>query len=456
VFDRTVRNDHLSALRSLASLQPKYTLEAAVRAIEMLGGEESARFLDAMRMRTLVARRLAGIESPGRALQECLALLDPAIRKVGHMHEVLDANLARLDQIAIEAGLEIFGGKGISAHATYRDKSVRDFNDIDIFVRDRRDAVVLSGVLRTRFGYRYQKYELPWFKLDPTDDLVYGQIALVAPQEDPDLLNIDIHFGDYSVRHSSRLSITPTFPRGGPGLKMVAPEENLACIVNNAAGDYFITAKDTNDLLMALSRPAFDVDRFVSQLRRAHLDGFFGFIVETLQAGTVLTAEQDHRLRTIPRGRTLEIRPQDHHPSWNRRYLGTTLHTFSARRRDGLLPAARIAADAFAYYRKRLALSLRPPASGPAKPIVYNAWTCIRLVPLEIATGLIGESATTAATAVPLPEKHSSVSGDPEFERLDTPAGSYIRMAGEPFLATVDYQLDPQLIRHVARSTAGA
>ncbi len=424
-------------------------------AVEALGATEASRFLDSLRMRTLVTRRLASVANPSRTVAECLAALSSTVARLDRMHGALEANLERLDQTARKLGIPIFGGKGISAHTTYADRSVRDFNDLDVFVRDHADAVALSKVLREEFGYRYQVFELPWFKLDPSDSMVYGQIALVAPEDDGDLLNTDIHFGDYSVRHCGRLHITGIFHAAQPGFHIVPLEENLACIVNNAAGDYFVTAKDTNDLLMALSLPAFDPRRLAGLLRRSHLDGFFGAIVAMLRGSSVLTEEQQRRLRALPTSRTLEPPPRPDTPSWNRRCLGTVVHAFATRRGDGLLGAAKVALNAFDYYRKPLKLTVAPdPAGPPDKLIGFNPWTCIRLVPIDLALGLLDTPPSVEHANAPAAT--SSVDGDPDFERLDVPAGTYFRIGDEFFVATVDYRLTRDLVGHAAGAAVEA
>ncbi|MFF1299318.1 MULTISPECIES: nucleotidyltransferase family protein [unclassified Streptomyces] len=295
-------------------------------AIEALGAAESSRILDLLRARVLATRRLAPFASGNAEVRACLDELSPRVEKLRHMHAVLDANLERLDLIARKAGIELFAGKGVGARDMYDDPSVRDFNDIDIFVRSRADATQLSQALRNDHGYRYQHEELPWFKLDPVDGLLYGQIALVAPDEAPEYLNVDIHFGDYSVRHCSRLSITGTFPSEGPGLHRMAPEENLACIVNNAAGDYLVTAKDTNDLLAAVGMPGFDVARFAAQIRQAKLEPFLRSTTGTLHASSVPTAEEERALDALPGARAWEPAPKPDGSDWRRRCVGTTLH----------------------------------------------------------------------------------------------------------------------------------
>ncbi|RGD62203.1 hypothetical protein DR950_34610 [Kitasatospora xanthocidica] len=446
--------DDLAALRSLSSLQPLYGIERSLTAIASMGALEAARFLETLRMRTLVMSRLAPYEDrPG--VRGCMAAMRPKTDSLKRMHKVLDANLEMLERIARDAGLEFFAIKGLGARATYRDPGVRDFSDLDVFVRTRSDASVLVRALRTEHGYQYLKAELPWIKYDPSENLVYGQFPLVAPDGAEDLLNVDIHFGDYSVRHSSRIGLTPRLPAGEPGIHVLAPEENLACVVNNAAGDYFVTAKDTNDLLMALSLPEFDVPRFAARLRQAGLEGFLGFIVAGLRAGTALTAAQEERLRALPAVRTLEPVPNPREPHWERRCLGTTVHAFGeGRRRGGLVGAVRLAADAYGYYRNRLSLSVAGPADGgSAEPFALNPWTCVRLVPVDIAEDLLAGRPDRPNPATPGPAK--ALRADRGIQRLDTPYGQYVRIEDETFLATVDYRLPGELIAGARAVAAG-
>ncbi|MFJ6384869.1 nucleotidyltransferase family protein [Kitasatospora sp. NPDC092039] len=446
--------DDLAALRSLSSLQPLYSTERSLAAIATIGAQEAARFLETLRMRTLVMSRLAPYEDrPG--VRGCMAAMRPKADSLKRMHKVLDANLEMLERIARDSGLQFFAIKGLGARATYTDPGVRDFSDLDIFVRTRAEASVLVRALRLEHGYQYLKAELPWIKYDPTENLVYGQFPLVAPDGADDLLNVDIHFGDYSVRHSSRLGLTPQLPAQEPGIRVLAPEENLACVVNNAAGDYFVTAKDTNDLLMALSLPEFDVPRFAARLRQSGLEGFLGFIVAELRAGTALTAAQEERLRTLPSVRTLEPAPDPRAPHWERRCLGTTVHAFGeGRRRGGLVTAAKLAADAYDYYRGRLSLSVvRATGGKTVRPFALNPWTCVRLVPVDIAEGLLDGEPAVPNPATPARPK--ALSADRGIQRLDTPYGHYVRIEDETFLATVDYRLPGELIAGARAAAAG-
>jgi hypothetical protein len=177
--------------------------------------------------------------------------------------------------------------------------------------------------------------------------------------------------------------------------------------------------------------------------------------VATLRASTVLTPEQSRRLLALPSVRTLEPSPKPDGASWNLRCIGTTLHAFSARRQDGIVPAVKVAANAFSYYRKRLSLSVADRgARAPEQPIELNSWTCVRLIPMDLAVALLPQADRTPATE--LPERRSLVAGDSQFERIDTPAGVYFRIEDEYFVGTVEYDVDPALIRRVAAVAAAS
>ncbi|MEU9047986.1 MULTISPECIES: hypothetical protein [unclassified Kitasatospora] len=450
----SMKQDQLLALRSLSSLQPRLSLEESVTVIDAVGGVAAAAFLELLRMRSLVMRRLAPFESTHPEVRACMAAMRPKADSIRHMHAVLDENLARLDRIGREAGIELFGGKGLGARASYADKSVRDFSDLDIFVRTRADATRLVQALRDGFGYVYLDRELPWFKFDPQDGLLYGQFPLVAPEGGTDLLNVDIHFGDYSVRHASRLGLTPTLPAYGPGLHTVPVEENLACVVNNAAGDFFVTGKDTNDLLMALSQPELDVERLTLRLKQAGLEAFFGSICAELKASSALTGEQEDRLSRLPAVESWEPAPQPDRPDWEQRCLATVVHTFNAYEERGKLTALSIAMNAYDYYRTPLALALADDRSTVTAPIELNPWTCVRLVPVEFAQRLLDGTAPAAETEVAAAEQRHVIADDPDVERVDLPTGTFVRIADEVFVATVSYELSPSVIARTAREQA--
>ncbi|MGE7391099.1 nucleotidyltransferase family protein [Streptomyces sp. NPDC004126] len=437
--------DDLIALMSLAVLQPRFSVERSIAAVEAVGGEEAARILGNHRTRSIVMPRLAPYAESSPAVAACMEAIRPRATRIREMHGLIEENLKRLDDIAREHGIELFAIKGLGARVTYPDPGIRDFGDLDLFVRRRADAYFLSQLLRREYGHVYNPNELPWFKYDPAAGLLYGQINLLAPEGGSEL-NIDLHFGDYSVRHCARIGLADVLPRHEPGLEVIAPEENLACCVNNAAGDYFVTAKDVNDLLMALALPAFDVSRFEARLRHSGLGEYFGFIVARLREVCVLTPAQEARLRSLPSARTLEPTPELDGPHWTRRCLGTTVHAYRVNRREGRVRALRIAADAYGYYRDRLKLEVVPAAPGQEPPALeLNPWTCVRLVPAVIAHELAADRTSGPGQPAAL-FRRTQLLGDPGVVRHDGPAGTVVRVDGEYFVPTVDYRLPRDLV----------
>lgn len=449
--------DDVRALRSLASIQPACGSAASIAAIESVGPERAAMFLRMLSMVTLVTRRLGDLEGSSADVRECLRIMRPWRERRQRMHAVLGEHLARLDETAKREGIEVFGGKGLGVRVAYPDPSIRDFSDLDVFVRDHADAIKLLRVVRDTWGYVYVAGELPWFKYDDAANRLYGQIALETPNDNPELLDIDIHFGDYSVRHSSRLGLA--LPRQSPGFHLVPPEENFACVVNNAAGDFFITAKDTNDLLMMLSVPGFDVGCLAARLKEAGLMDFFSFMRDELLASNALTDSQQARLSEFPlAGQVCEPAPQEDKINWGDRCLATVIHAFTAHEWRGRAEAIKIALGAYDYYRAPLKLSVGDEdADGLAEPIRLNPWTCVRLVPLDIAGRLMADSAGPRERPPDTRNGRAErrlVAVDPDIELIDTRTGAYARLADEYFVATVHYDLSPEAIGEAQRAAA--
>lgn len=447
---RSRRSADLLALISVASVQPRFSVARAVAAVEAMGGPEAGRVLANQRARGVVLSRLEPFADSSAAVRECCEILRPGGQRMRDMQAALPENLRRLEWLAATCGIEVFTFKGMGARQMYADPAIRDFGDLDLFVRSRADATRLSRRLRHEFGYSYHPHELPWLKYDAGAQLVYGQICLLAPDGGSGL-HVDLHFGDYSVRHCGRLGLADALPRRPAGVHVMAPEENLACMVNNSAGDYYITAKDLNDLLMALSLPSFDIARFAAPLRRSNLTGFLGFLVTRLRRVAVLTPQQEAGLRAMPVTRTLEPVPELDGPHWRQRCLGTTMHAFGIGRSRGLRSALRIAANAYRYYRRplRLAVAAGSPGANP-EVLDLNPWTCVRLVPLDLAQSLAAEHPVEPALAAGAEAlrgvRTAAYPADPGIERSDTRAGSFVHVDGETFVATVSYRLPAELV----------
>ncbi|MFJ8626441.1 nucleotidyltransferase family protein [Kitasatospora sp. NPDC093550] len=435
----------LPELLSLCSIQPRFTIEQSIQALQAFGADEAADVLGRQRCRSIVVARLEPFRVH-RTVARCLDLLEPRAARIRHMHAVLDANLDRIDTLARELGLPVLAFKGLAARRGYADPAQRDFGDLDLYVHSRAEAGRLAAALRKGYGYRLNPDELPWLKYDRAAHLVYGQINLLAPNGADDLLNVDVHFGDYSVRHCARLGLdrAPGLATG-PGLSVMPAEENLAGGVNNAAGDHFVTIKDTNDLLSALDRDDFDWGRFRTLVEDAGLTQFLGHIVDKLRLSSLLTPRQTEALRRLPRARGLEPRPRLDRPDWHRRYLATTVHAFRVTRAQGTVPALRTAAGAYAYYSKRLRLSLDRVDRAPDLLERFDTSTCVRLVPVDLADAL-AEGSSTAAHPAATVVRRAHLVDDPGLVRADTAVGSCLVVDGEPFVATVSYRLAPGLV----------
>src|SRR6266851_7232209 len=121
--------EQLCALVSLGCVQPKFSVERSVAAIEAIGGAEAAPIIGRQRTRSIVMPRLAPFEASCPAVRECAAALRPRAVRKNAMHTDLPGNLERLSRLAAGLGIELLAFKGLGARATYPDPGLRDFND---------------------------------------------------------------------------------------------------------------------------------------------------------------------------------------------------------------------------------------------------------------------------------------------------------------------------------------
>lgn len=435
----------LAELLSLCSIQPRFTTEQAISAIQSMGPVEASDILGRQRCRSIVVARLTPFVAHG-AVRRCLELLEPRAARIRHMHGALDENLDRISGLAQKADVRVLAFKGLGARGMYAEPARRDFGDLDLFVKDRAQATVLARAIRQELEYTINPDELPWLKYDSEARLVYGQINLLAPSDRPDFINIDIHFGDYSVRHSSRLRLDAhvTFPES-PGLSTMAFEENLASGVNNAAGDHFVTMKDVNDILSALALEHFDWGRFQAVVEQACLGRFFGFMLAKLRLTSNPDAHQEELLGTLSRQGGLERAPRLDRPDWGRRCWATTAHAFMSHRSRGLLGAIGIAYDAYGYYREPLRLTAQPGRETNEILERFDMSTCVRLVPVELGRALPGADGAGLGP-VPMACHRRSLAADPGIVRTDAETGTFLEIDGERFVATVSYRVPTAML----------
>jgi hypothetical protein len=441
---------------SLASVQPRWSTAVAIDAIHALGAEIASDALGRSRCRSIILPRLRE-HTDLPVVAATIGAIAARAAKIREMHRVLPANMTTVSNVARSVGLPIWSIKGLAARSMYPDPSQRDFGDLDLFVADRQAASAFARVFQRDLGYRINNEELPWLKYDDKEPLLYGQINLLAP-EDTELLNVDFHFGDYSVRYNARLGLQgwPSHSREWtgrePGLHELDRTLNLACVVNNAAGDHFVTGKDINDFLMAASSPDVNWDLFKQIVQRASLGGFVQHIVRKAQAVSTMTdAQQDVFDRLSIRQRRAP-RPPAAAPSWRKRTIGTVLHAYDVGRPAGRRTALRMAAGAYRYYRRPLRLRAVDRLSGSAE-VPLNSWTCVRLVPLPLAEELAGQGGAadparvTAGTRVP---------SDPAVVWIASNRGTYVVIDDDLFVATVHYEVPRPLIHEESVSAARA
>lgn len=422
---------------SAGSVSPRYPLADSVAAIEQLGGERAAALLRRHKVRVLAAERLAG-HAGSAAVRDCLARLQPDLDKLARSRAQLPLTLEMVRSAGVEVGVPVGVIKGVAAREWYDEVTHRDFGDLDLHVRSWSDARRLAERLRSRDGLVLDRRELPWLKRDATSGELYGQILLTDPATGH--LGVDIHFGAYSVRHCTHLPIAVP-PE--PGVHLLTGGDNVAAVINNAAGDHFASMKDVNDLITAARRSPAEFSAGVASARRAELAGFLAILVR-LVAATSAVPDLRPVLEPLLAGAPAEPVPPLPGPSWTRRWTAVGLHAFRVGRRTSVLRGLRLGAGAVGYYRKRLSLAIVPAGPpGPPAPLRLSEDSCVRLVPLELleerddAGDLSGAAGPTGAPRWI----------DDELAAVPTAAGDVVRVGRDIYVPTVFYQVPRELVR---------
>lgn len=334
--------------------------------------------------------------------------------------------------------------KGMSARGWYDRPDLRELNDVDLLVATCDDAFRLTSYLLGA-GYEYAPTELPWIKR-AIDGPLYGQINLRSRTRD--LPTMDIHFGGYSVRHCALLADAAT---GRSGVELCGRTDNLPFLLANAGGDYLVTAKDLNDVVLCIRDRTVDWDIVIERIRGVELDGFFGWMLRRIRAICRFDAEDDRLLSQLVQACGREpVVPKDGGRPW-RRWLGTTVHAYRHGRRTGWSRAARTATSAARYYRASLRLALTERPGGDLPPL--NPWTCVRLVPVEAAVRLLGTGRVAAPreTLVARWSQRSLAGGEGALEILETPVGDLVASMDTVFVPTVYYRLSRGLVQGLAQ-----
>lgn len=435
-----------SLVKRLSALYPAgddAELAAAVATFddEQLGSsvaKEKAATLAMRRLATIAPERLEGL----RAVPELATRL---ARVESGRHQV-PALCATLDDAARRLGIPIWTIKGMSAREWYPDPDLRDIGgDVDVMVPTVDDAVALTVLLRSSQGYDYSRQELPWLKATADGD-IYGQVML----SHPDILvpKVDIHFGGYSVRHCGRIPLSGQAP--APGLHPFDPSGTLPHVLANSAGDYFVLAKDLNDVAAALGDERIDWDAVLSTLDGVALTGHLGNILGEVIAFQTLDESLLAKARRL-RARCPVERPgpaavdywgESH---WRRRWIGTSLHAFELGRRRSLKEGVRLGVSAARYYRTRFAVAVDKDAK-PFNLRRLTSWECVRLVPADLALELVGP-------AQPPSGKEAHGAHEPLGKKIDivrTSSGDLVCTPDTVFVPTLDYHLSENLVRSVA------
>jgi Uncharacterised nucleotidyltransferase len=442
-------DDSLAAVLSLGALAPLQGADEAARAVTKIGTRAAAALL---RRHKVVLATMARLdvgdvpEASAAALRtELQAVHEPLVWKLAVLPEVV----GRLATIVSELGIRAAGMKGLASRQWYDDPSLRDFGDLDVWVDHERDAWALTERLRGD-GYFYDPKELPWFKRDVATGSLYGQMRL-RDESGPAAIVIDVHFGAYSVRHCDLLSVRPL---EADGWSLLGVEDNFLCAVGNQAGDHFITLKDVNDLLLLLRNPAVDWLHVLSVLRTTGLYSFFNAQLKCVQQLQQLDGETAETVAKLAGPAWSEPRPPLGDEDWWTRWAATTMHAARSPRLN-LLDRARATATGVVYYGRPL--HLRAGHSWRQTRLRLNNWTCVRLVPLDLAMKVTdvglpsSDSDSSPQNGCPLGRAAANRSGEAvapfsALHRHPTHAGDVVAAAGEVFVPTVWYRLDPAVV----------
>ena len=431
-----VTADPLVVLLSVGSVSPRYSVDESVRAVEELGAERAADLLRRHKVRVLAAERLRQ-RPDSAAVRACLEQLQPDLDKLARSRDQLPVTLGVVRSAAEELGIAVVVFKGVKAREWYADVTWRDFGDLDLHVRSWSDARRLAERLRTRDGFVLDTRELPWLKRDAGSGALYGQILLTDPATGH--LGVDIHFGAYSVRHCTHL---PIGVPAEPGVHLATDADNVAAVVNNAAGDHFASMKDVNDLITAARRSPEGFRRGAALARQAELGAFLAILVR-LVAATSAVGELKALFAPLLDGAPAEPVPPLPGPSWTRRWTAVALHAFRVGRRTSALDGVRLAAGAARYYRRRLSLAIVAD-TGPPEPLRLDEHTCVRLVPLDLlaARDDAGDLSGAPPGAAGPPRRL-----DDGLEVVSTPYGEVVLLGREVFVPTVFYRVPRDLVR---------
>ena len=437
---------------SLGLLYPIATLPEMVAAAGAAGPEVAAELLYRNKVISIAGatlKRAVRTATPDDRpiLTETAELVAQRAARMAARWQSSDEVFGKVMRFAEAEGISWRTMKGFSFRPLYRDLGQRDVRDLDVWVATMDAAWPLARRLRGA-GYGYPEWELPWFKKDVSTGEFYGQIKLSSPARDR--LSVDIHAGPYSVRHCAVMSLGRTGP--GENGTPISFDDDVCVAVANAAGDCFITGKLLNDLVLAASIEI-DTEYVQESLDRAGLLPFLATCLHRVRELCRLTDEQSERIGLLTPAVQAEPAPAVFGADQDQRCVVTVAHTQTIAGR--LFPAedphvtAIVAGARQAYEAERpLYLTDDDDASAAAGLPALNNWTCVRLVPRDLAMTLL--SGPPPGPASDGGRKVESLTGQMSAQISDD--GLVIRAAGEIFVPTVDYSVPKRLLASLGGS----
>ena len=372
------------------------------------------------RIRLAAARGSAPVDALLALIDEQRAAADQRMQTIPGIVDVIADGARKIDA---EWALM----KGCSIRERYDDKRLRDVGDVDVWVSDAVAAWQLSEFLFP-LGYVYAPWELPWFKGVPGGDgRLYGQVRLV--RRELDRAAVDFHFGPYSVRHCGTMSIG----RHADGL--LVPEDDIASIIGNGAGDCRLDLKTVNDLYVLLPL-ASDVARVHALLDEGGLLPFLRGCISRIRALNSLPAIMCELLDRLepPEGTAEDVQVSTADAD-RLRIAQTVTHSVDIALRDHSGHVREIVASAADAYSYEHALTVGAvPGMRIGRPV---NWECVRLIPCDGGAGDLARQATAREFADPI-----RVFG------LDQ--GDLVAVGDRVFVPTVDFRVSADLVGGLA------
>ncbi|GGS49128.1 hypothetical protein GCM10010221_55230 [Streptomyces parvus] len=437
-------------LLSFGILQPRHGTPELLDALRQVGSREAADLLFRHKISSMsraTAESLALTAAP-----EDRELFTEFAERLAERASVMasrwssSAEVGRLvTRFAEEEGVSWWTMKGFSFRPLYPEGCRRDVGDLDVLVTTMDDAWKLARRLRED-SYIYLDIELPWFKRDVTTGELYGQIRLTTPNRDR--LSIDIHAGPYSVRHCAVMPLRRTWEGHGTPGGPLAFEDDVCAVVANAAGDCFVTAKMVNDLLLCLERDL-DIAYVHATLDHAGLLPFLATCLGRVRDWCEVTPAQSEQIARLTPALSPEPVPPVTGADGDVRCEVTVAHARGIAGRLFPQDAGRVesvAASALDAYGTDHPLRL--VREDEVQPLVWddlNNWTCVRLVPQELAVArLVGGEPKPQARVEPGRALSEQVTV------VGTGSGTLVHAIGDTFVPTVDFALPDTLVAALA------